>query len=128
MFGLLRKKALMKTEVPLLFCMGILLLGAVKMPESAVVANRGAAQMRLNEGGSRGSVPFPHHRHQSKLGDCNLCHQYFPQAPGSINELKTQGSLPRKWIMNKLCRKCHRTNKREGVKTGPTTCSKCHIR
>jgi hypothetical protein len=36
--------------------------------------------------------------------------------------------LKKKHIMNILCTKCHRQKKKEGLKTGPTTCSKCHIK
>jgi hypothetical protein len=28
--------------------------------------------------------------------------------------------------MNTKCLKCHREKKKEGVKTGPTSCSVCH--
>jgi hypothetical protein len=80
------------------------------------------------EGGTRGRVPFPHHRHQESLGDCNICHSIFPQKPGSIEELKAQGKLEKKYVMNKLCTKCHKDMKIAGRKSGPLTCSKCHIK
>ncbi len=43
-----------------------------------------------------------------------------------IEQLKKDGKLARKQIMNKLCVKCHKAEKRAGNKAGPVTCSKCH--
>ena len=90
-------------------------------------ADNGAAEMLL-EGGSRGKVPFPHHAHQKVLGDCNKCHDLFPQETGAITRLKKAGDLKKKQVMNKSCVKCHKTMKKDGGKAGPTTCSKCHVR
>lgn len=80
------------------------------------------------QGGARGNVPFPHHRHQETLGECDLCHTVFPQKTGSIEELKAKGELKKKYVMNKLCTKCHKERKKAGEPSGPTTCSKCHIK
>ena len=91
------------------------------------VENKGAEQICV-DGGSRGVVPFPHHRHQNALGECNICHDLFPQEQGSIARLKKEGILIKKQIMNKHCVKCHKTKKRAGEATGPTTCAKCHIK
>jgi hypothetical protein len=89
--------------------------------------DKGAQDIEI-AGGKRGDVQFPHRRHQEKLEDCNICHSVFEQKSGSIKELKAQGKLKPKHIMNKLCTKCHRAKKRAGEKTGPTTCKKCHIK
>ena len=89
--------------------------------------DKGPADIEL-EGGTRGRVPFPHHRHQESLGDCNICHSVFPQKSGSIEELKAQGKLEKKYVMNKLCTKCHKDMKIAGRNSGPITCSKCHIK
>jgi hypothetical protein len=89
--------------------------------------NKGANSIEM-EGGTRGKVPFPHHRHQETLGDCTICHSVFPQKSGGIEELKAQGQLKKKYVMNKLCTKCHKEMKKAGRKSGPTTCSKCHIK
>ena len=88
---------------------------------------KGANHIEL-EGGKRGRVPFPHRQHQENLGDCTICHAVFPQKSGSIEELKAQGKLKKKHVMNKLCTKCHKETKKAGKKTGPTTCAKCHIK
>lgn len=93
----------------------------------APVENKGAAEIKL-AGGKRGPVPFPHHRHQDKLGDCDICHSVFPQEAGIIERLKAQGKLKKKHVMNKLCNKCHKQKKRKGIKAGPTTCKNCHIK
>ena len=89
--------------------------------------NKGAMDIEM-EGGTRGKVPFPHHRHQENLGDCKICHSIFPQKLGSIEELKAQGKLEKKYVMNKLCTKCHKETRKAGRETGPLTCSKCHVR
>lgn len=87
--------------------------------------NKGAADMVLN-GGKRGVVSFPHLRHQTKLADCQVCHDLFPQEKGSIDKLKAAGSLKSKQVMNSRCIKCHRTEKRAGRAAGPTACTQCH--
>jgi len=92
---------------------------------AAAVENKGPEQITLN-GGERGEVHFPHHRHQNKLGDCNICHSLFPQEQHAIARLKKEGKLVPKQIMNKLCIKCHKAEKQAGHTAGPVTCSKCH--
>ena len=94
---------------------------------SMVSQNKGAQNIEL-QGGKRGKVPFPHHQHQEKLVDCQICHATFEQKAGSIQELKDQGKLKKKHVMNKLCTKCHKQMKKTGEKSGPTTCKKCHIK
>ena len=118
----------MKIKILLLLCAGILMVAAGSVATSGVATeNKGTAEIKL-PGGTRGLVPFPHHRHQDKLGDCEICHSVFPQKAGIIKALKAQGKLKKKHVMNKLCTQCHRQKKREGMKSGPTTCAKCHIK
>ena len=119
---------MIKIRIFLLLCVGMLMVAAGSLATSGVATqNRGAAEINL-PGGTKGLVQFPHHRHQDKLGDCEICHSVFPQKAGIIGELKAQGKLEKKQVMNKLCIKCHRQKKIEGVKAGPTTCAKCHIK
>ena len=112
---------------------GVPLLVAFMLVTGAAVAlcnteqDRGAKDIELN-GGKRGNVLFPHHIHQEKLVDCQICHSIFEQKSGSIEELKAQGKLKKKHVMIKLCTKCHKEKKRAGEKTGPTKCKKCHIK
>jgi len=94
---------------------------------SMATENQGAENMEL-EGGKRGKVPFPHRLHQKNLGDCQICHSVFPQESGAIEQLKSQGTLKKKYVMNKLCTKCHRVKKRAGQPSGPTSCKKCHVK
>jgi len=104
----------------------VMIAGAIAANAMAT-QNKGAAKIELN-GGKRGNVPFPHHQHQAQIGDCNICHSVFPQKSGSITELKAEGKLKKKYVMNKLCTKCHKEKKKAGQKSGPTTCTKCHIK
>ena len=92
---------------------------------AAAVQDKGAQDIEL-EGSRTGKVPFPHHRHQAALNDCKVCHDIFPQSAGAVEKLKNQGSLKKKHVMNKLCIRCHRDQKRAGEKSGPTTCRGCH--
>ncbi|MBW2252064.1 MAG: cytochrome c3 family protein [Deltaproteobacteria bacterium] len=94
---------------------------------AVAVQNQGAKDLKL-DGGSRGIVPFPHHLHQNAMDDCNACHSIFPKTAGIIKDLKQQGKLKKKQVMNKTCIKCHKAKKKAGVKAGPTTCSKCHVK
>ena len=94
---------------------------------SSPPSNRGAAEIVL-EGGTSGQVAFPHLRHQEKLTDCNICHAAFPQKAGAIEDLKAQGKLAKKQIMNEHCTKCHREKKQAGEKSGPTSCTTCHAK
>jgi hypothetical protein len=89
--------------------------------------NKGADVIQLF-GGESGNVNFPHHQHQARLDDCNRCHALFPQNKNAIQELKAQGGLKKKEVMNKLCIKCHNAEKTAGRKSGPTTCTACHTK
>jgi len=92
---------------------------------SLAIENQGAENITI-DGGQRGNVAFPHRQHQKNLVDCQICHSIFPQEVGAIQKLKEQGALKKKYVMNKLCTKCHREKKRAGQPSGPTTCTKCH--
>lgn len=117
----------MKIRLPLLLGAVMLFFAAVSVALSgAPVENKGAAEIKL-PGGTRGPVPFPHHQHQNKLVDCQICHSLYPQKAGIIEELKSQGKLKKKQVMNKQCTKCHKQKKKEGIKAGPVTCKQCHI-
>lgn len=117
----------LKVRKPLI---GLMLVGVFCVWFGAVFAqtqNTGAVEIVLG-GGTSGDVTFPHQRHQAKLADCTICHSAFPQKAGAIEELKTQGKLAKKQIMNEQCTKCHKEKKQAGEKTGPTTCTTCHVK
>lgn len=78
--------------------------------------------------GRKASVPFSHRAHQTAVGDCNVCHMTFPQKSGAIQEQVESGVLAEKHVMNAVCVKCHRERKAAGLESGPTACSKCHIK
>jgi Cytochrome c7 and related cytochrome c len=101
----------------------VMILGGAS--PAMAVENKGAAIIDL-DGGSRGVVHFPHHKHQNKLGDCKICHTLFPQEKGAIARLKKVDKLVAKQIMNTLCIKCHKAEKKAGKAAGPVTCTKCH--
>ena len=117
----------MKTASSVLLLVAFMLVGGGAVALSTAQQNKGAEHIVM-PGGTRGKVPFPHHLHQEKLVDCQICHATFEQKAGIIEELKAQGQLKKKHVMNKLCTKCHKEKKKAGEKSGPTTCSKCHIK
>lgn len=102
--------------------LAVMILSAV-----AMAANRGPANITI-DGGSRGKVPFPHALHQDNQKDCNVCHRLFPQKADAIKAQIAKGELKPKQVMNTLCIKCHKEEKRAGKPHGPLTCSKCHVR
>jgi hypothetical protein len=102
-----------------------LIFFTITVATGVAIENKGAENLSLS-GGKQGLVPFPHHQHQNKLKDCRACHALFPQMKGAIGQMKSQGQLKAKTIMNTLCIKCHRTEKKAGNPSGPTMCTKCH--
>jgi hypothetical protein len=112
----MRRKAL----VALITCMVFVTYGG------AAEQDKGADKMLLS-GGSPGDVPFPHHVHQSILGDCKVCHNLFPQIAGSIERLKAEGKLKKKRVMDQ-CKACHKQRVKAEKKSGPVRCRGCHKR
>jgi len=106
---------------------GGILISTVIMGAGVLAENKGAEIIFLN-GGKMRDVHFPHHRHQNALGDCKVCHDLFPARAGSIAELKKQGKLKRKQVMEEHCIACHKKKKAAGDRTGPTSCARCHRR
>ena len=91
----------------------------------AAEQNKGPDEIVL-KGKEARDVSFSHRTHQNALGDCNLCHNSFPQAQSSIRKSISDGKLKVKEIME-VCRVCHRERGGKGEKTGPTAqCSGCH--
>ena len=65
----------------------------------AGITEKGSAEITL-DGGRKGTVDFPHQKHQNTLGDCKICHDIFPQKLGVIKALKDEGKLEKKQVMN----------------------------
>jgi hypothetical protein len=105
----------------------VAMIAGFSVAVSLATENQGAENIEL-DGGTKGKVAFPHRQHQKNLGDCQICHSIFPQEPGVIRKLKAQGTLKKKHVMNKLCTKCHKEKKKAGQPSGPTTCTKCHMK
>jgi len=106
---------------------GLLLTAILVCTAGAIAIEKRGAEKMILPGGKRGSVPFPHARHQTVLVDCNICHTHFPQQPGIIQKLKDEGKLKKKQIM-KHCTACHRKKSKAGQKAGPLRCKTCHQR
>ncbi|MDM8537451.1 cytochrome c3 family protein [Desulfobacterales bacterium HSG17] len=102
----------------------LLLFVLVEISTSAE-QNQGAENISIF-GGTTGDIQFPHRTHQNSLKDCTVCHSNFPQTTGILWQLKEDGDLRSKKIMNTLCMKCHRQMKKAGDTTGPTRCKGCH--
>jgi hypothetical protein len=77
-------------------------------------------------------VTFKHVTHAKFK--CSKCHHKWdgkdkPKACDSCHKDKKEGKkLGIKNAAHKTCRGCHRTMKKAGEKTGPTKCTKCHIK
>ncbi|MEZ4526720.1 MAG: cytochrome c3 family protein [Desulfobacterales bacterium] len=111
----------MNTKKIFLIAFGVLCMAVLAIAEQ----NRGAEKIVL-KAGNMGDVTLPHQQHQTALGDCKLCHDLFAQEAGIIDKMKAESKLKAKQVMNDQCIACHKEKKKEGVKTGPTSCSACH--
>ncbi len=104
----------MKTKVIAVVIIGMMMAVAMAVAEQ----NKGAKAIEIL-GGVKGNVAFPHHTHQETLKDCNICHDVFPQVPGSIDKLKAEGKLEKKQVMNSQCINCHKEKKKQGKRQVP---------
>jgi hypothetical protein len=105
----------------LFLCIPLLIAGSAAAGDDD---SKGAETIIL-EGGSTGSVTFPHGRHQGIFVDCKPCHDLFGKAAMAIERLKSEGKLPKKEVMD-MCKNCHKEMIAQGKKTGPTSCKDCH--
>jgi hypothetical protein len=107
--------------------LAILLIFSSMVTVAIAVQNIGSKDISI-DGGKKGDVSFPHHMHQNTIGDCNVCHSFFPKSKGAIKDSIALKKLKKKQVMNKACLKCHRANKKAGKAHGPTKCAMCHMR
>lgn len=105
----------------------IVLFCLVAAAAAVAVENKGSKDIVLDTR-KQGIVNFPHHMHQSTIGDCSVCHSIFPQEKGAIQNAVANKALKKKQVMNKTCIKCHRDLKKAGKTHGPTSCKKCHVK
>ena len=110
----------MKTTVTILVVAVLLLIAAFLVAEEKM-----GAPILVIPGGSKPDVTLPHELHQSTLGDCDLCHNLFPQTAGSIVKLKEAGTLKKMQVM-KQCQGCHKEMEKSGQEAGPVKCDGCH--
>ena len=105
----------------------IVLVAILLMVMAALAAekNMGAPTLVI-PGGKKADVTLPHEHHQTVLGDCDLCHNLFPQEAGSIVKLKAAGTLKKMQVMRQ-CQGCHKEMAKTGQDTGPVKCAECHI-
>jgi hypothetical protein len=103
----------------------IIMGGILLTAGSSMAGEDSGAESIVLKGGRQGSVTFPHGRHQAQFVDCMPCHELFPKKSPIIDQMKTEGTLQKKVVMN-MCKKCHKSLVKEGRKAGPTTCRGCH--
>lgn len=115
----------MKKIIFTLAAIGGVMIGAAMIGAKDRAINKGAEIILINGGKAR-DIHFPHRRHQDSLSDCKICHDLFPAEAGSITELKAQGKLKKKQVMEDHCIACHKKRKAVGQSTGPTSCARCH--
>ena len=95
----------------------------------AVTAMDWGSETIIFEKGRMPQVTFQHHMHMEKLGDeCSACHDLFPMQAGGIKEMIADGKLKSQQVMNEKCVSCHKDLKKQGLATGPTSCTACHVR
>jgi hypothetical protein len=99
---------------------GILLSGG-----NCIAGDDTGAELITLQGGSMGTITFPHQSHQSIFVDCKPCHDLFSKEAQVIQKMKTEGKLKRKDVME-MCRNCHKDLAAKGQKTGPIACMDCH--
>ncbi len=104
------------------------LIGWMVLLAAGVYAQNQGEKTIVMNGGNQGNITLPHHLHQDVIDDCMVCHGDFPKESGSLDALKAAGTLKKKQVMNQTCLKCHRDRKNAGEKSGPVSCSECHIK
>ncbi|MCP3922918.1 MAG: cytochrome c3 family protein [Desulfobacterales bacterium] len=77
-------------------------------------------------GKKRGPVVLDHRKHQKITSTCLTCHSNFPKETNGLKAAISKDEIKKKFVMNKVCIKCHRSLKKTGKKHGPTACNKCH--
>lgn len=128
---------LMVTLTGLLFlAVGVLTAAeAPTTPPTEVLIHSPGYKMYL-----KGPVKFPHKQHVDQKEACTECHHNYVNGknvwkqgdPVKLcvachNPLKSQGKILKLEVaFHNNCRNCHRKLKREGKKSGPITCNKCH--
>lgn len=102
-----------------------LAIGTLLVTSSGMADSASKMESIVLNGGSIGSITFPHGRHQGIYVDCRPCHDLFGKESMVIDKMKSEGKLQKKEVMN-LCKNCHKEMAAKGEKAGPTDCKGCH--
>jgi len=104
-------------------------MAAVTMAE----VNKGAEKYTIDKCQKKKPVvPFNHYQHQKIQGvTCKACHHEMeegktPKSCFECHQCKKGEAPAAKIAFHKNCKGCHVKMKKEGKKTGPTSCVKCH--
>lgn len=118
--------AMRRADMKAAFLVCTMIAGGIAFSTGSVWAEdaKGAESITL-DGGSRGSVMFPHGRHQGVLIDCKPCHDLIPKESHAVDSMKADGRLKVKAVMD-MCRNCHKDMAKKGLQTGPVACGDCH--
>ncbi len=110
-----------------------LLVGVFTLVVSlALIAAEAPEKVTIKEfAKKKAPVTFSHKVHADKFG-CKECHHKWdgkgtPHKCSECHKAKKEGKKPSaKKAYHKKCKGCHKKMKKEGKKTGPTSCKKCH--
>lgn len=111
----------MKKAVICVFVVCAFLMGSVAFSDQS----KGVKSVIELTAGNKGNVTFPHEKHHKVVPDCQTCHAMYPQKTNGISNDIKAGKLQKKQAMGH-CLSCHRANKAENKKSGPTSCNECH--
>ncbi len=102
---------------------------------TAAESNKGAEKYTIDKCQKRkGPVLFNHWQHQKIQGvTCKTCHHKAEEGKAIKSCLQChqckKGEAPAaKMAFHKTCKGCHMKMKKAGKKTGPTGCTKCHVK
>lgn len=105
-----------------------LLLLIVIIYSSITIAASVGPDKIIIPGKKRGPVILDHRKHQEITSTCLKCHAHFPKETNGLKGAIKKGDIKKKFVMNKVCIKCHRSLKKAGKDHGPTACNKCHVK
>ncbi|MCD6429731.1 MAG: cytochrome c3 family protein [Deltaproteobacteria bacterium] len=121
----------MKKIIALVVVVAFLAVGAVAF--ATPVGPKGDLKITKADGKhKKPAVVYNHEKHSAATPDCKTCHHTWDgkDAPKKCSECHTAKKdgkkLSSKDALHKNCKGCHKTMKKAGKKTGPTSCKKCH--
>lgn len=99
--------------------------------------NKGPESVRIGVASEKyHPAEFPHRKHQDEIlkGDCKKCHHAYKEGEkaGKCTKCHTKAGDPKgkgmkaKAVFHKLCRNCHKEQKKAGNTNVKTSCKTCH--